>query len=101
MDRRTLLKTLAAAIGGLTVSAHHRPWHEHGPKTTTTTTTTTTPTTVPTTLPTTTTTLPPFTTTTVPGTTTTTLRPTGDPVYADRTHRIDPGENWQTKINGA
>ena len=96
MDRRTLLKSLAAAVAGLTVSAHHRPWHEKGPKTTTTTTTTV-PTTVPTTLP--PTTAP---TTTVPApTTTTTLRPTGDPVYADRTHQIDPGDNWQQMINGA
>lgn len=97
MDRRTLLKSLGAAIGALALVGHHKPSHTKGPRPTTTTTTTTT---VPPT--TTSTTQPPVTTTTTPGpTTTTTLRPTGDPIYADRTHRIDPGDNWQQLIDGA
>ena len=99
MDRRTLLKTLAAAMGGLAVSAHHRPWHEKGPKSTTTTTTTTTTPTVPTTQPTTTTTQPVTTTTSPPPTTSTTIRPLGDPVYGMRNVTINPGQDWQDAID--
>lgn len=91
MDRRTLLKSLAAAVAGLTVSAHHKPWHEKGPKTTTTTSTTTS------------TTAPTTTSTSIAPTTTTTRPPPldRDPTYADRTVVINPGDRWADKIDGA